>query len=446
MKGEPTMKNIAVSFMKANKKRKRAIKKAEQKMEKFNKLKQQHDKYATKLQKEGLVKTQPEKSKSVWDDKRTEVLYKALLYNDKELKKYEVNQLKNNVSDLNNKRKEYKEYYNSLKEMNKNNEYIGVTQIDFASKIVKSKDISKLSTKEQKKALDKIKKQFNGNRYEVIEKDGIVTVEKLFTVKKQTNDVKEENKKVLDQAKKHLDGLNKEYKEAKQFKKDVNKTLKNNEELQQKLKEEREAKKIELQESLQRKTTRLLDSLNYEYEIVDENHIKRTREIFDPKKMRNIKTKEIVSLKQLIREKEFIDKYNSEMEAIGWENHKITYIELNKIMENAKYKNYNQIARPKEYQKKVRTRGINNLLKSLRSSGLANTDFYAFVEQNLNLSNIDDVIKNMNEGEIVDLYASDQATTGSSIKKFIEGFNIDENTKFRGRTLAEIVEEAEQKI
>ena len=440
------MKNIAVSFMKANKKRKRAIKKAEQKMEKFNKLKQQHDKYATKLQKEGLVKTQPEKSKSVWDDKRTEVLYKALLYNDKELKKYEVNQLKNNVSDLNNKRKEYKEYYNSLKEMNKNNEYIGVTQIDFASKIVKSKDISKLSTKEQKKALDKIKKQFNGNRYEVIEKDGIVTVEKLFTVKKQTNDVKEENKKVLDQAKKHLDGLNKEYKEAKQFKKDVNKTLKNNEELQQKLKEEREAKKIELQESLQRKTTRLLDSLNYEYEIVDENHIKRTREIFDHKKMRNIKTKEIVSLKQLIREKEFIDKYNSEMEAIGWENHKITYIELNKIMENAKYKNYNQIARPKEYQKKVRTRGINNLLKSLRSSGLANTDFYAFVEQNLNLSNIDDVIKNMNEGEIVDLYASDQATTGSSIKKFIEGFNIDENTKFRGRTLAEIVEEAEQKI
>ena len=440
------MKNIAVSFMKANKKRKRAIKKAEQKMEKFNKLKQQHDKYATKLQKEGLVKTQPEKSKSVWDDKRTEVLYKALLYNDKELKKYEVNQLKNNVSDLNNKRKEYKEYYNSLKEMNKNNEYIGVTQIDFASKIVKSKDISKLSTKEQKKALDKIKKQFNGNRYEVIEKDGIVTVEKLFTVKKQTNDVKEENKKVLDQAKKHLDGLNKEYKEAKQFKKDVNKTLKNNEELQQKLKEEREAKKIELQESLQRKTTRLLDSLNYEYEIVDENHIKRTREIFDPKKMRNIKTKEIVSLKQLIREKEFIDKYNSEMEAIGWENHKITYIELNKIMENAKYKNYNQIARPKEYQKKVRTRGINNLLKSLRSSGLANTDFYAFVEQNLNLSNIDDVIKNMNEGEIVDLYASDQATTGSSIKKFIEGFNIDENTKFRGRTLAEIVEEAEQKV
>lgn len=440
------MKNIAVSFMKANKKRKRAIKKAEQKMEKFNKLKQQHDKYATKLQKEGLVKTQPEKSKSVWDDKRTEVLYKSLLYNDKELKKYEVNQLKNNVSDLNNKRKEYKEYYNSLKEMNKNNEYIGVTQIDFASKIVKSKDISKLSTKEQKKALDKIKKQFNGNRYEVIEKDGIVTVEKLFTVKKQTNDVKEENKKVLDQAKKHLDELNKEYKEAKQFKKDVNKTLKNNEELQQKLKEEREAKKIELQESLQRKTTRLLDSLNYEYEIVDENHIKRTIEIFDPKKMRNIKTKEIVSLKQLIREKEFIDKYNSEMEAIGWENHKITYIELNKIMENAKYKNYNQIARPKEYQKKVRTRGINNLLKSLRSSGLANTDFYAFVEQNLNLSNIDDVIKNMNEGEIVDLYASDQATTGSSIKKFIEGFNIDENTKFRGRTLAEIVEEAEQKI
>ena len=440
------MKNIAVSFMKANKKRKRAIKKAEQKMEKFNKLKQQHDKYATKLQKEGLVKTQPEKSKSVWDDKRTEVLYKALLYNDKELKKYEVNQLKNNVSDLNNKRKEYKEYYNTLKEMNKNNEYIGVTQIDFASKIVKSKDITKLSTKEQKRALDKIKKQFNGNRYEVIEKDGIVTVEKLFTVKKQTNDVKEENKKVLDQAKKHLDEINKEYKEAKQFKKDVNKTLKNNEELQQKLKEEREAKKIELQESLQRKTTRLLDSLNYEYEIVDENHIQRTREIFDPKKMRNIKTKEIVSLKQLKREKEFIDKYNSEMEAIGWDNHKITYIELNKIMENAKYKNYNQIARPKEYQKKVRTRGINNLLKSLRSSGLANTDFYAFVEQNLNLSNIDDIIKNMNDGEVVDIYKSDQATTSNSFKKFIEGFNLDWNSEFRGRTLAEIVEEAEQKI
>ena len=440
------MKNIAVSFMKANKKRKRAIKKAEQKMEKFNKLKQQHDKYATKLQKEGLVRTQPEKPKSVWDDKRTEILHKALLYNDKELKKYELNQLKNNVSDLNNKRKEYKEYYNSLKEMNKNNEYIGVTQIDFASKIVKSKDISKLSTKEQKRALDKIKKQFNGNRYDVIEKDGIVTVEKLFTVKKQTNDVKEENKKVLDQAKKHLDELNKEYKEAKQFKKGVNKTLKNNEELQQKLKEEREAKNIELKESLQRKTTRLLDSLNYEYEIVDENHIKRTREIFDPKKMRNIKTKEIVSLKQLMREKEFIDKYNSEMESIGWENHKISYIELNKIMENAKYKNYNQIARPKEYQKKVRTRGINNLLKSLRSSGLANTDFYAFVEQNLNLSNIDDVIKNMNDGEVVDLYASDQASTGSSLQKFIEGFNIYENTEFRGRTLAEIVEEAEQKI
>nr|DAT70656.1 MAG TPA: MAEBL protein [Caudoviricetes sp.] len=440
------MKNIAVSFMKANKKRKRAIKKAEQKMEKFNKLKQQHDKYATKLQKEGLVKTQPEKSKSVWDDKRTEVLYKALLYNDKELKKYEVNQLKNNVSDLNNKRKEYKEYYNSLKEMNKNNEYIGVTQIDFASKIVKSKDISKLSTKEQKRALDKIKKQFNGNRYEVIEKDGIVTVEKLFTVKKQTNDVKEENKKVLDQAKKHLDELNKEYKEAKQFKKDVNKTLKNNDELQQKLKEEREAKNIELKESLQRKTTRLLDSLDYEYEIVDENHIKRTREIFDPKKMRNIKTKEIVSLKQLMREKEFVDKYNSEMEAIGWDNHKITYIELNKIMENAKYKNYNQIARPQEYQKKVRTRGINNLLKSLRSSGLANTDFYAFVEQNLNLSNIDDIIKNMNDGEVVDIYKSDQATTANSFKKFIEGFNLDWNSEFRGRTLAEIVEEAEQKI
>lgn len=446
MKGEPTMKNIAVSFMKANKKRKRAIKKAEQKMEKFNKLKQQHDKYATKLQKEGLVKTQPEKSKSVWDDKRTELLYKALLYNDKELKKYEVNQLKNNVSDLNNKRKEYKEYYNSLKEMNKNNEYIGVTQIDFASKIVKSKDISKLSTKEQKRALDKIKKQFNGNRYEVIEKDGIVTVEKLFTVKKQTNDVKEENKKVLDQAKKHLDELNKEYKEAKQFKKNVNKTLKNNDELQQKLKEEREAKNIELKESLQRKTTRLLDSLDYEYEIVDENHIKRTREIFDPKKMRNIKTKEIVSLKQLMREKEFVDKYNSEMEAIGWDKHKITYIELNKIMENAKYKNYNQIARPKEYQKKVRTRGINNLLKSLRSSGLANTDFYAFVEQNLNLSNIDDIIKNMNDGEVVDIYISDQATTANSFKKFIEGFNLDWNSEFRGRTLAEIVEEAEQKI
>ena len=440
------MKNIAVSFMKANKKRKRAIKKAEQKMEKFNKLKQQHDKYATKLQKEGLVKTQPEKSKSVWDDKRTELLYKALLYNDKELKKYEVNQLKNNVSDLNNKRKEYKEYYNSLKEMNKNNEYIGVTQIDFASKIVKSKDISKLSTKEQKRALDKIKKQFNGNRYEVIEKDGIVTVEKLFTVKKQTNDVKEENKKVLDQAKKHLDELNKEYKEAKQFKKNVNKTLKNNDELQQKLKEEREAKNIELKESLQRKTTRLLDSLDYEYEIVDENHIKRTREIFDPKKMRNIKTKEIVSLKQLMREKEFVDKYNSEMEAIGWDKHKITYIELNKIMENAKYKNYNQIARPKEYQKKVRTRGINNLLKSLRSSGLANTDFYAFVEQNLNLSNIDDIIKNMNDGEVVDIYISDQATTANSFKKFIEGFNLDWNSEFRGRTLAEIVEEAEQKI
>ena len=440
------MKNIAVSFMKANNKRKRAIKKAEQKMEKFNKLKQQHDKYATKLQKEGLVRTQPEKPKSVLDDKRAEILHKALLYNDKELKKHELNQLKNNVSDLNNKRKEYKEYYNSLKEMNKNNEYIGVTQIDFASKIVKSKDISKLSTKEQKRALDKIKKQFNGNRYEVIEKDGIVTVEKLFTVKKQTNDVKEENKKVIDQAKKHLDELNKEYKEAKQFKKDVNKILKNNEELQQKLKEEREAKNIELKESLHRKTTRLLDSLDYEYEIVDENHIKRTREIFDPKKMRNIKTKEIVSLKQLKREQEFIDKYNSEMESIGWENHKISYIELNKIMENAKYKNYNQIARPKEYQKKVRTRGINNLLKSLRSSGLANTDFYAFVEQNLNLSNIDDVIKNMNDGEVVDLYASDQASTGSSLQKFIEGFNIDENTEFRGRTLNEIVEEAEQKI
>ena len=216
--------------------------------------------------------------------------------------------------------------------------------------------------------------------------------------------------------------------------------------MQQKLKEEREAKNIELKESLHSKTTRLLDSLNYEYEIIDENHIQRTREIFDPKKLRNIKTKEIVTLKQLMREKEFIDKYNSEMEAIGWDNHKISYIELNKIMENAKYKNYNQIARPKEYQNKVRTRGINNLLKSLRSSGLANTDFYAFVEQNLNLSNIDDIIKNMNDGEIVDLYASDQASTGSSIKKFIEGFNIDENTKFRGRTLAEIVEEAEQKI
>lgn len=441
------MKNIAVSLIKANKKRKRAIKKAEQKMINHKKEMEKRDKaFDKKYRKDGPVKTQPEKSKSVWDDKRTEVLYKALLYNDKELKKYELNQLKNNVTEISNKRKEYKEYYNSLKEMNKNNENIVATPLDFGSKIVKTKNISKLSIKEQKRALDKIKKQFRGNSYDIIEKDGFVTVEKIFTVKKQSNDVKEENKKALDQAKKQLDKLNKEYKEAKQFKKDVNKTLKNNEELQQKLKQEREAKNIEIQENQKNKTKKLLESLNYEFDIIDENHIQRTTEIFDPKKMRNIKYKEIVSLKHLRKEQEFIDEYNSDMEKIGWENHKITYIELNKIMENAKYKNYNQITRPKEYQKKVRTRGINNLLKSLRSSGLANTDFYAFVEQNLNLSNIDDIIKNMNDGEIVDLYASDQATTGSSIKKFIEGFNIDENTKFRGRTLAEIVEEAEQKI
>ena len=441
------MKNIAVALMKANKKRKRAIKKAEQKMLKQQKEREKLEKaFDKKYRKDGPVKTQPEKTKSVWDDKRTEVLYKALLYNDKELKKYELNQLKNNVTEISNKRKEYKEYYNSLKEMNKNNEYIVATPLDFASKIVKHKDISKLSIKEQKRALDKIKRQFSGNSYDIIEKDGYVTVEKIFTVKKQSNDVKEENKKALEQAKKQLDKLNKEYKEAKQFKKDVNKTIKNNEELQQKLKQEREDKNIEIQENQKKKTKKLLESLNYEFDIIDENHIQRTRQIFDPKKMRNINSKEIVSIKQLIREKEFVDEYNTEMEAIGWENHKISYIELNKIMENAKYKNYNQIARPKEYQKKVRTRGINNLLKSLRSSGLANTDFYAFVEQNLNLSNIDDVIKNMNSGEVVDLYASDQATTGSSIKKFIEGFNIDENTKFRGRTLAEIVEEAEQKI
>lgn len=441
------MKNIAVALIKTNKKRKRAIKKAEQKMINHKKEMEKRDKaFDKKYRKDGPVKTQSEKTKSVWDDKRTEVLYKALLYNDKELKKYELNQLKNNVTEISNKRKEYKEYYNTLKEMNKNNEYIGLTPLEFGSKIVKTKNISKLSIKEQKRALDKIKKQFSGNSYDIIEKDGFVTVKKIFTVKKQSNDVKEENKKNLYQAKKQLDKLNKDYKEAKQFKKDVNKALKNNEELQQKLKQEREAKNIEIQENQKKKIKKFLESLNYEFDIIDENHIQRTIEIFDPKKLRNIKTKEIVSIKQLMREKEFIDKYNSESEAIGWDNHKITYIELNKIMENNKYKNYNQIARPKEYQKKVRTRGINNLLKSLRSSGLANTDFYAFVEQNLNLSNIDDIIKNMNDGEIVDLYASDQATTGSSIKKFIEGFNIDENTKFRGRTLAEIVEEAEQKI
>ena len=52
----------------------------------------------------------------------------------------------------------------------------------------------------------------------------------------------------------------------------------------------------------------------------------------------------------------------------------------------------------------------------------------------------------MNDGEVVDIYKSDQATTANSFKKFIEGFNLDWNSEFRGRTLAEIVEEAEQKI
>ena len=441
------MKNIAVALMKANKKRKRAIKKAEQKMIKHKKELEKRDKaFDKKYRKDGPVKTQSEKTKSVWDDKRTEVLYKALLYNDKELKKYELNQLKNNVTEISNKRKEYKEYYNSLKEMNKNNEYIGLTPLEFGSKIVKTKNISKLSTKEQKRVLDKIKKQFSGNSYDIIEKDGFVTVEKIFTVKKQSNDVKEENKKALDQAKKQLDNLNKEYKEAKQFKKDVNKTLKDKEELEDKLRKERQAKNIEIQENQKKKTKKLLENLNYEFDIIDENTILRPREIFDPKTMRNIRTKEKVTIKQLIKEQEFIDTYNSEMEAQGWENHKISYIELNKIMENHGYKNYNQIARPKEYQKKVRTRAINNVLKSLKSAGLANTDFYAFVEQNLNLSNIDNVIKHLNEGEIVDLFASDQTNTSNSLRQLFEGFKISGDSEFRGKTLDEIVDDAKQKI
>lgn len=436
------MRNIAVALMKANKKRKRAIKKAEQKMLKQQKERDKLDKaFDKKYRKDGPVITQPKEKKSIWDDSRTETLYKSLLYNDKDLKKHEVNQIKNTVNDLDNKRKVYKEYYNSLKEMNNSG-----SSIEIVSKRVKEKDISRLSVKEQKRALARIKKQFQDKKYGVVEKDGFIYVEKVYTDKKKPKLVKTENKKVLEDAKKHLDNLNEQYKEAKQFKTDVNKTLKDKAELEEKLIKERLAKQTEIKQKQEDKTKKLLESLNYEFDIIDENTIQRDKAFFDPEKLRNIKTKENVSIKQLMKEQEFIDNYNAEMEEIDWDNHKISYLELNKIMENHKYKDYNQIERPKEYQKKVRTRAVNNVLKSLKSAGLATTDFYAFVEQNLNLSNIDAVIANLNDGEIFDLFASDQTTTANSIKKFIQGFKVDLDKEFRGRTLAEIVEEAEQKI
>ena len=400
-------------------------------------------------------------------DMQTMLIFNQLVADDKEAKETELKTAKDNHKQLQGRLDAYKEYYKGLKTMLEENKFVNEidtkTQFDkfidagliSKTKTIKEKDISRLSDKEQKKVLEKLKKQFSDEKYSVYELAGSIIVDKKIdyskeredVIKKRIADAIEENKKTVERAKEYLDNLQSEYDEAKKIKKEVtDRQNAEKKEIREQVKKEKEEDKKKKQLEKNNDFQTLLDSLDYDYEVVDEFTIERIREIYDPKRMRNVKTKERITMKELLKEQAFIEKYNAEMEEIGWDNHKISYVELEKIMHNNGFTKYSQIQRPKAYQKKVRQRGINNLFKSLWSAGLGNTDFYAFLQKHINHSNIDDIIGNMNEAEIYEIFGSDQQAVSKGLKKLVQSLKLSGDIKFRGRTLQEIYEEADEKM
>lgn len=400
-------------------------------------------------------------------DMQTMLIFNQLVADDKEAKESELKTAKDNHNQLKGRLDAYKEYYKGLNTMLKENKFVNEidtkTQFDkfieagliSQTKTIKEKDISRLSEKEQKNVLEKIKKQFSDDKYSVYELAGSIIVDKKIdyskeredVIKKRISDAIEENKKTVERAKEYLDSLQAEYDEATKIKKEVtDRQNTEKKEIREQLKKEKEEDKKKKQVEKYNDFQTILDSLDYDFEVVDEFTIERIREIYDPKRMRNVKTKERITMKELLKEQAFIEKYNAEMEEIGWDNHKISYVELEKIMHNNGFTKYSQIQRPKAYQKKVRQRGIDNLFKSLWSAGLGNTDFYAFLQKHINHSNIDDIIGNMNEAEIYEIFGSDQQAVSKGLKKLVQSLKLSGDIKFRGRTLQEIYEEADEKM
>ena len=384
-----------------------------------------------------------EKEKVVIDDHKKEI--ELIGQYKKQTEENYVNKI-SNLNNIKDEKNKILDFYREIK--NGDNKIIRTDlDVDINNKIfspyvgILHKNIENLSKKEQQKVIEKYIKNYGdaeGRRLLITDNDIVVLKEKYTDkrIKKENTKLQQE---VINELRDTIKNINQDIKDVNKEKREIIKGYNDQiDGLKNKTKRDKESVKQQFKD--------LLERLPYDYEVVDDYTIERVREIYDPKRRRNIRTMERISFKDLLKEQNFIDKYNQEMEDIGWDNHKITYKELNKIMHNHGYTKLSQIDRPKKYQAKVRKRAIENVLKTLYSSGLGNTDFYALVREHLNEHNIDQIIGRLEDYEISFFFASDQQKVSSSLKSFAGALNLNPEMMYRGRRVEDIIDEAERKI